>query len=409
MVEPFAAVSQHLDGQTEAIIDLMRTLTAIPALGPKNGGEGEWRKYEAIRGWLEGHGLGAIEACHAPAPECVGGVRPNAIARIPGRRTDSTVWIMAHLDVVPPGERSQWEHDPWSLVVRDGRLYGRGTEDNHQGLVAALFTAAAFHALGVEPERPLGVILVADEETGSTFGLDYVLAEHGAYFRPQDLIVVPDAGAPDSTLIEVAEKTLLWLKFTTRGKQVHASMPQDGNNALRAASDLVLRLETLGERFAVSDPLFVPPVSTFEPTRKEENVPNVNTLPGEDVFYMDCRILPGVDVGAVRAAVDEICRAVEAARGVTVAVEEVMCLGEAPPTPPDAPVVGALQEAIRAVYRVEGTPRGIGGGTVAASFRRRGLPAAVWCTMDQMAHQPNEYCHLAHLIGDAKVFAHLCL
>ena len=57
----------------------------------------------------------------------------------------------------------------------------------------------------------------------------------------------------------------------------------------------------------------------------------------------------------------------------------------------------------------EALPQGIGGGTVAAFFRKAGLPAAVWMTANDCAHQPNEFCFLSHILGDAKVLAHVCL
>ena len=54
------------------------------------------------------------------------------------------------------------------------------------------------------------------------------------------------------------------------------------------------------------DPLFQPPCCTFVPTRHEENVPNINSLPGKDVFYIDCRILPGISHDDVLASAREI-------------------------------------------------------------------------------------------------------
>jgi succinyl-diaminopimelate desuccinylase len=72
-------------------------------------------------------------------------------------------------------------------------------------------------------------------------------------------------------------------------------------------------------------------------------------------------------------------------------------------------VVKALQAAVREVYRVEAAAMGIGGGTVAALFRRAGFEAACWSKIDETAHQPNEYCHIDNMIGDAKVFAHIFL
>jgi succinyl-diaminopimelate desuccinylase len=168
-------------------------------------------------------------------------------------------------------------------------------------------------------------------------------------------------------------------------------------------------LDDLQGEFPRHNPLFRPPMSTFEPTRKEANVPNINTIPGRNVFYLDCRVLPDYDLAQVIERVRALATAAADKFGVSLEVETVQALPSAPPTAPDAPVVKALQQAIRQVYGREATPQGIGGGTVAAFFRQAGLPAAVWMTANDCAHQPNEFCFLSHLLGDAKVLAHVCL
>jgi len=64
----------------------------------------------------------------------------------------------------------------------------------------------------------------------------------------------------------------------------------------KAASFLITELQNFYRFYDLKDRLFSPGISTFEPTKKEPNVPNINTIPGEDIFYMDCRILPGYPV-----------------------------------------------------------------------------------------------------------------
>jgi succinyl-diaminopimelate desuccinylase len=93
--------------------------------------------------------------------------------------------------------------------------------------------------------------------------------------------------------------------------------------------------------------------------------------------------------------------------GVAVTVAYPNEAAAAPPTAPDAPVVRALSDAVRRTRSVEPFVMGMGGGTVAAIFRRRGIPAAVWGTMEGMAHQPNEYCVIDNMVADALTFAHL--
>jgi succinyl-diaminopimelate desuccinylase len=83
-------------------------------------------------------------------------------------------------------------------------------------------------------------------------------------FKKEDLILVPDYPTPDGSLIEVAEKSIMWLKFIVKGKQTHAMMPGKGINANRAASNLICRLdEMLHKNYSEKNGLFDPPESTF--------------------------------------------------------------------------------------------------------------------------------------------------
>jgi succinyl-diaminopimelate desuccinylase len=250
-------------------------------------------------------------------------------------------------------------------------------------------------------------MLVADEENGSDCGVGWLLENHDLC-RPEDLVVVPDAGNEAGTLLEVAEKSIAWVKFTTLGRQAHGSTPHHGNNAHRAGAHLLLRLDQqLHERYNGEDGLFSPPVSTIEPTKKEENVPNINTIPAEDVFYFDCRMLPQYELTGLVEDMKRIAAEVAAEFKVETKVETVQMAQAAPPTSPDAPVVRMLAGAVRDVYGGEPFTRGIGGGTVAALFRRRGIPAVVWGRNEGQAHKPNEFSVIANMVGNAAVYAHL--
>jgi len=289
--------------------------------------------------------------------------------------------------------------------VEGDRIIGRGVHDNHHGIISSYLSLKAIFETGAINVRPVGLIFVADEETGSPFGLDYILTHHGHFFDPRDLIVVPDGGNEDGTMIEVAEKSMLWLKFTVLGKQCHASTPDKGKNSLVGTARLILELGRLKDVFSMEDELFRPKRSTIEPTKIEANVANVNTIPGRDVFYLDCRILPCYQVDQVLEEARKISSEVEKETGLSITVEQAYRQENSNPTPVDAPVVRALSSAIKFVTGKAASPRGIGGGTVAAFFRKKGLPAAVWMTSPDSAHQPNEYCLISNIISDAKVFA----
>ncbi|OPZ79671.1 MAG: Succinyl-diaminopimelate desuccinylase [Actinobacteria bacterium ADurb.Bin444] len=398
----------RIEGYRNAMVDFQRDLTAVNAVGPTNGGDGEWQRAGFVREALNAMGMGRVRELHAVDSRAYAGQRPNLMLIHEGLRNAPVVWVMAHLDTVPPGDESLWETPPFEAVERDGRLYGRGVEDNQQGLTSMIFALRAVLEEGLVPTSDVGLMFVSDEETGNAYGLIHVLQVAHDLFEPGDLVVVPDFGSPEGDQLEVAEKSVLQVELTVRGRQAHASMPDAGVNTHRVAGHLVVRLDQLlHEKFGLSDPMFDPPASTFEPTRHDANVSNVNTIPGIDRLWFDCRVLPSVDLDEVKAAIDSVARAVAGDFGATIDVNYTNENPAAPPTAADAPVVLAVAEAVRQVRGVEPKIVGIGGGTVAAEFRRRGIPAVAWSTCDAVAHQPNEYSVIDNMVSDALVLAHL--
>jgi succinyl-diaminopimelate desuccinylase len=401
-----ARIKEQIGRLEPEMIELQRRLVALPAISPVSGGDGEKARVEYLAEFLRSWGLEVTEY-RAPDHSAPCGYRPSLTVRVKGRKQRPALWLMTHVDVVPSGPRDLWQSDPFQARIEDGRIYGRGTEDNQQEMVASCFAVKALLDLGLVPQTDVILMLVADEENGSDYGVGWLL-EHHDLCRPEDIVVVPDAGNEAGTLLEVAEKSIAWVKFTTLGRQAHGSTPHHGNNAHRAGAHLLLRLDKrLHERYSAEDGLFSPPVSTMEPTKKEANVPNINTIPAEDVFYFDCRMLPQYELTDLMDDMKRIAAEVAAEFKVEVKVEPVQFAQAAPPTSPDAPVVRMLAKAVRDVYCGEPFTRGIGGGTVAALFRRRGIPAVVWGRNEGRAHKPDEYSVIANMTGNAVVYAHL--
>ena len=402
----FEKVSTAIEQLENEAISVMSKLISINSIGPKNDGPGEQGKADYLIEYFKDSGIYNLKNYPAHDPTVENGERPNLVVKLEGKDNSNTLWILSHTDVVPAGDLTKWQTDPFQAVVKDGKIYGRGSEDNLQGLVSSLMLVRAFAEAGIQPPINIGLVLVSDEETGSDFGLTYLLNNHSELFGKEDLIIIPDAGEPDGSVIEVAEKSILWLKFETFGKQVHASTPDRGINAYKAAIHLGYQLNELYKIYNIIDPVFDPPISTFEPTKKEANVPNINTIPGEDVFYLDCRILPHYKIEDVLKTVQKIANKIENEFSVKIKVSTDQKENAAPPTSVDAKIVKLLKSGIKKVYNIDAKAQGIGGGTVAAVFRRKGYEAAVWSTLEDLAHQPNEYCKVENIINDTKVFAY---
>ncbi len=397
-----AYFAENKDAIRDFIIHTQREMTARPALGPDNGGEGEDAKAAWLEGLLRELGLDDIERIDAPDARVPSGKRPNIAARGKGQ-SPHTLWVIGHTDVVPPGDLALWQGDPYTLSVDGDLICGRGVEDNQQAIATALLAAKALKDLGITPYYRLGVFLAADEETHSAYGLEYVMRARPGLFKPTDLILVPDGGDPLGETVEVAEKGCLWLKFTVRGRQCHASTPENGINSLLVCSACILALQELYNLFPQEDALFQPPRSTFAPTKKEPNVENVNTIPGLDVFYVDCRILPGINADEVIESARKLARAAAAPYGAEVELEAAYREDPAPATSLQAPVVLALSNALAKLRGLQSKPTGMGGLTVAAILRRQNIPAVVWGTLLRNPHTPNEKSSISNTIADAAI------
>ena len=384
-------------------------LIRTSAVGPESSGEGEFLKAEMLSRILTEVGFDKLERYDAIDSRVPSGKRPNIVVYLNGEDTDKRLWIVTHMDVVPSGEESLWKTTkPFEPTIKDNCVFGRGSEDNGQSLVASIFAAKALKKLGIKPKRTLALAFVADEEHGSTMGIQHLIKK--GVFQKNDLIVVPDSGNENGSFIEIAEKSILWFKIITLGKQTHGSVPQKGLNANRVGMQVALGLDSmLHDKYNAKNDYFTPPTSTFEPTRKDKNVDAVNIVPGEDVAYFDCRLLPEYEVEEVIMEIKRAVSQFEVTTGAKISVE-ILQKQSAPSLSEDNPeIVALLKEALKKARGLEASVGGIGGGTCAAFFRKAGIPAVVWSTIDEVAHQPDEYARIINMIGDAKVFALLAI
>lgn len=391
-----------IEASRDDIVDTMCGMISIPAISPEAGGNGEAARADYLMGKLGGFdSVQRIDVPHFDDPTIM---RPNILAKKNGKKR-GTVWIIAHTDTVPAGDLDKWDTDPFTGVYRDGRVYGRGTEDNGQSVISSIF-ASKFIEKGTLEGMSLGIALVADEEMASSMGICHLIDEN--CFDPADIFVVPDWGSPGGSCIEVNEKSLIWLRFDIEGRACHASTPDKGANALRAGCRLMGGvLEDLEHRFGDSDQIFTPPASSFEPTKCTVASENVNTVPGEWSFNIDARVLPKYNLDDVLAAAQRIGSMVSKETGAVIKVSEVQRHVSGGSSSVDSPAYKALSDAVESVTGRAPKAVGVGGATCANFFRQKGYDAYVWQTGGGTLHAPNEYVEIDNLLTDTKVFATL--
>jgi acetylornithine deacetylase/succinyl-diaminopimelate desuccinylase family protein len=207
-------------------ISLLRDLVAIDSVNPSlvAGAAGEKVIAEAIADRLKRIGLDVHVQQVAPD-------RPNVIAVLDGRQPGRSLMFCGHIDTVGVEGMSA----PFDPQQRDGRLYGRGSQDMKGG-VAAMIDAARLAAESAFRKGRLIVAAVVDEEYASV-GADALVREWKA-----DAAVVTE---PTDLQIAVGHKGFAWVHVETRGRAAHGSRPTDGRDAIFRMGRVLQRLEAL--------------------------------------------------------------------------------------------------------------------------------------------------------------------
>jgi acetylornithine deacetylase/succinyl-diaminopimelate desuccinylase-like protein len=170
--------------------------------------------------------------------------KANLVARLRGTGTQRPLLLLAHLDVVE-ARREDWTVDPFTLLERDGFFYGRGAEDVKDG--AAIMTANLIQFIreGYRPDRDLILALTADEEGGTSNGVQWLLAEHRDLIDAE-LCVNFDGGDFEalgarrvSGAIQAAEKGYADFTLEVTDAGGHSSLPRPGNAIYRLSAGLL--------------------------------------------------------------------------------------------------------------------------------------------------------------------------
>ncbi len=176
-----------------------------------------------VRDYLAGHGV----AAHLVESQC--GTKANLYATI-GPAVEDGVVLSGHTDVVPIDQQA-WSSDPFCVVERDGRLYGRGTADMKAFIAIALALVPEMHRL----QRPLHLALSYDEEVGCLGAPRLIEALVRNIPRPLAVIV----GEPTSMRVVTAHKSMFIFETHVRGYEVHSSMQDQGVPAVMYAARLI--------------------------------------------------------------------------------------------------------------------------------------------------------------------------
>ena len=159
----------------------------------------------------------------------------------PRRNTGRSLILNGHIDVVPTGPADMWTDPPFEPVVRDGRLYGRGSADMKAGIVAYTMAFKALRNLGVAPTAPVYLQSVVEEECTGNGALACLARGYTA-----DAAIIPE---PFDHILMTAQMGVMWFRVRLRGKPAHVLDTSAGINAIEAAFHIVQALKALEEHW----------------------------------------------------------------------------------------------------------------------------------------------------------------
>ncbi len=362
-----------------ATLDLLGRLIGFDTVSHKS----NLALIDYVRDYLAGHGI----AAHLVHDET--GRKANLYATI-GPNAEGGVVLSGHSDVVPV-EGQPWTASPFTMVERDGLLYGRGTADMKGFIAAALALVPEFKRRALK--RPIHICISHDEEVGC-IGIPSLIAQLGRDL-PQPAIAI--IGEPTSMRVATAHKGINALSTIVTGRDGHSSRPAAGANAILFMGRVLGELERFAERLREQGDRAAVPGVEFDPPWTTLSVGTVQGGTAINIIARECRIdwefrpLPGVDAAAivrdVEAAMAPIRAAVKAAAPEGDLVTQLL-LG----SPALRPETNGVAEAL--ALRLTGSNRAIAVsyGTEAGHFQQHGISTVVCGPGDiAQAHKPDEF------------------
>ena len=338
----------EVDKSRDELVELLQELVRIPTVNTgimPTGNETELCKFLKKKLEVEGMKAEIIEGLET---------RGNLITRLSGADDGKAkLMFMSHIDVVPIGDESKWQHPPFSGNINSGRLYGRGSNDCKSLTASETMATILLKRLNIPLKRSLILAAGSDEETGSKYGFRWLAANRREMIDAE--FAINEGGgspfqSPKGTCFALAlgEKGRLEAKIHLSGKSCHASVPWKGDNALVKLAQAVQKIIEYKPELSVSVNAFqeLPRLFSVNPSEiTPENVDNLidkiseknstvnsmlrglsrmtvtptitsggiksNVVPDSYELTCDIRVLPGQNIPYVKRELENVLKDID--------------------------------------------------------------------------------------------------
>ncbi|MGP4074595.1 peptidase [Halobacillus sp. K22] len=331
---------------------------------------------------------------------------PNVVGVQKGTGDGRSIIFNGHIDVVPAGDLTQWEHDPYSGKVIDGRVYGRGVTDMKGGNVSMLLALKVLKSLGVKLKGDVIFQSVIEEESGGTGTLAAVMRGYKA-----EAALIPE---PTNMKIFPKQQGSMWFRIYVKGRSAHGGTRYQGVSAIEKSMIVMNHVRELEKKRndQITDPLY-------------ENIPipipiNIGKIEGGD-WPSSVADLVKIE-GRMGISPEETIEnaKVEMENWLELLKEEDVWFEDHPPRlewfgarwlPGSMDQDHMFMSTLVAGYRdvldidpvIEASPWGTDGGLLTEAGNTPSLVFGPGVT--EMAHYPNEYIELDKVFEAAEIMA----
>lgn len=410
---PEQQVLAGVDELADEMVEFTRQFVRIPTVNPPGENYKDCAQFVADKLSDFGYEVSFIEATGRPecSPEHP---RVNVIGHLYGSRFHPTLHFNGHIDVVPPG--AGWTLDPFGAEVRNGRIYGRGVTDQKAGIAASLFGIEAIRRAGFRLIGSVEQSATVDEESGGLAGVAY-LAEHG-FVRPDlvDYVIITEP--LDYDRICLGHRGVYWFEVLMHGRIAHGSMPFLGVSAIDRMARLIEQVERQLKPKLAGRRTRMP----VEPEDARSATINVNSILGgqnPDAPQTPCvadlcravfdrRFLIEENLDDVRLEIGDLIEQLRTHDAELQYELKDLLIVHPTMTAPESQLVKTMSDAVKQTIGRE-PPLIASPGTYDQKHFAR-IAGIEQCIaygpgILKLAHQPDEYCEIEHLVFACKAMA----
>jgi len=329
----------------------------------------------------------------------------NVVGRIGNGAT--SILLDAHVDTVAVNDADAWEIPPFSGVVANGRLHGRGSVDMKSAIAAAIYAGIVAKNSGLADSRTIYVSCTVMEEDCDGENLKHLFRELN--LKPDYVLICE----PSNNQIMLGHKGKVQIAITTHGVSAHGAAPEKGRNAIYEMAEIIQRIEKLN----ASLPRKNGRKGTLVLSQISSASASLNAVPTECEVYLDRRMIPGETEETVRQEMAQLIEGKQASWAIGVLNKTSWTGHEIRYEPfhpawqiePDHPLTQACVAAYHAVFGKEPADFGFWDfSTNAVTPVSLGIPTIGFGPGDfHLAHMRNESCEVCQVLDACRFYVNV--